>query len=161
MLCDLIEICTKNGYIKPSVYQGQYNLLFRGIEEDLFPLLRKHGLSFVAYSPLAGGFLSRLPSSVPYNGMAKMHAPDPLKQSALQSLFTDLAPYNVTPAEAALRWLVYHSELGEGDGVILGVSKLGQVEESVRDIRKGKLDDAVLELCEKFWTDVKGTVTKE
>ena len=67
---ELVSICEKNGWVKPSVYQvspanpfyvtciisdrvsilqGQYNAISRGNEDDLFPVLRKHGISFYAY----------------------------------------------------------------------------------------------------------------
>jgi aflatoxin B1 aldehyde reductase len=45
----LVEICETNGWVKPSVYQGQYNAIARLNEDDLFPILRKHGISFYAY----------------------------------------------------------------------------------------------------------------
>jgi aflatoxin B1 aldehyde reductase len=44
-----IDICEQNGYVKPSVYQGHYNAVVRGGEKELFPLLREHNISFVAY----------------------------------------------------------------------------------------------------------------
>jgi aflatoxin B1 aldehyde reductase len=44
-----IDICERNGYVKPSVYQGHYNAVVRGGEKELFPLLREHNISFVAY----------------------------------------------------------------------------------------------------------------
>lgn len=44
-----IDICKKNGYTTPSVYQGHYNALVRGGEKDLFPLLREHSIAFFAY----------------------------------------------------------------------------------------------------------------
>lgn len=43
--------------VLPSVFQGNYNAVSRHIEKDLFPLLRKLGIAFYAYSPIAGGFL--------------------------------------------------------------------------------------------------------
>ncbi|KAK3400259.1 NADP-dependent oxidoreductase domain-containing protein [Sordaria brevicollis] len=51
-------ICEEKGYVKPSVYQGQYNALQRHSEEKLIPLLRKHNCAFHAFSPVAGGFLT-------------------------------------------------------------------------------------------------------
>lgn len=44
-----IDICEQHGYTKPSVYEGHYNALVRGGEKELFPLLRKHNMSFFAY----------------------------------------------------------------------------------------------------------------
>ncbi|TVY53696.1 Oxidoreductase sirO [Lachnellula suecica] len=42
--------------------------------------------------------------------------------------------------EAALRWIVYHSALGEDDGVILGASKISQLKSNLGSIEKGPLD---------------------
>lgn len=44
-----VEVCEREGYVKPSVYQGHYNAVTRGGENDLFPLCRKHNLAFFAY----------------------------------------------------------------------------------------------------------------
>lgn len=44
-----IAICEEKGYVKPSIYQGHYNPVVRGGEQELFPLLRKHNMAFWAY----------------------------------------------------------------------------------------------------------------
>lgn len=44
-----IDICNQYGYVKPSVYEGHYNLVVRGGEKELFPLLRENEISFFAY----------------------------------------------------------------------------------------------------------------
>lgn len=46
-------MCEKNGYVKPAVYQGAYNAITRLAEENLFPVLRKHGMSFAAFRLVA------------------------------------------------------------------------------------------------------------
>ena len=45
----IVEICEENGYVKPSVYQGQYNPIVRSGEKELLPILRKHGIAFYAW----------------------------------------------------------------------------------------------------------------
>lgn len=55
MIC---EICIKNDWVRPSVYQGVYNALHRTVENELFPCLRHYGMGFYAYNPLAGGYLT-------------------------------------------------------------------------------------------------------
>lgn len=50
---EIVSICQKNGWVKPSVYQGQYNLIARIPEEELFPVLRKYNISFYAYRSVA------------------------------------------------------------------------------------------------------------
>lgn len=51
----IVAICKDKGYVTPTVYQGQYNPLVRSGEDTLFPVLRKHGIAFYAYSPAAAG----------------------------------------------------------------------------------------------------------
>jgi aflatoxin B1 aldehyde reductase len=55
MIC---EICIKNDWIRPIVYQGVYNALHRSVEPELFPCLRHYNMGFYAYNPLAGGYLT-------------------------------------------------------------------------------------------------------
>ncbi|MCS5735112.1 aldo/keto reductase [Herbiconiux daphne] len=38
--------------------QPPYSILVRGIEEDVLPTARRHGMGILSYSPLAGGWLS-------------------------------------------------------------------------------------------------------
>lgn len=45
----IIDICERNGYAKPAVYEGHYNVVVRGGEKELFPLLRKHNIAFFAF----------------------------------------------------------------------------------------------------------------
>ena len=56
---ELHDYCKQNGYVLPSVYQGNYNAVARKAETILFPILRELKMSFYAYSPLAGGFLAK------------------------------------------------------------------------------------------------------
>ena len=57
-MAEYLAACDAKGYIKPSYYQGHYNILTRQAEESLFPLLRTHNVKIMAYGPLAGGFLT-------------------------------------------------------------------------------------------------------
>lgn len=41
-----------------DVYQGEYNLLNREAEKDLFPYMRDHHISFIPYFPLVSGLLA-------------------------------------------------------------------------------------------------------
>lgn len=48
ILKEYVEICDKEGYVKPTIYQGRYNLIARELE-GVFPILREHGISFNAH----------------------------------------------------------------------------------------------------------------
>lgn len=46
------------GWTPPVVIQSPYNLLDREVEREVLPYCRAHGVGFVPYYPLAGGFLT-------------------------------------------------------------------------------------------------------
>ncbi|KAI0385477.1 Aldo/keto reductase [Hypomontagnella monticulosa] len=151
----LIEICEKEGYVKPSVYQGQYNLICRGPEKDLLPFLRKHNMTYNAYSPLGGGFLTgkltqgtaqgtRLASA--YGSHFARWYDKPEFHDAVKKLLDVTEPLGIKHSEAALRWLAYHSDLGENDGIILGATKVEQLKANLEDLKKGPLPQDVLDV---------------
>jgi aflatoxin B1 aldehyde reductase len=51
----IYNICVREGYVRPSVYQGGFNPIAHGAEERLAPTLRKLGIAFYAFSSLGGG----------------------------------------------------------------------------------------------------------
>ncbi len=50
--------CEVSRWTKPVSVQPRYNLLFREMERELFPLARQDKLAVIAYNPIAGGMLS-------------------------------------------------------------------------------------------------------
>lgn len=76
-------------------------------------------------------------------------------RTAMKEFDTAVKAESLTPAEAAVRWVAHHSALNEEDGVILGASKITQIQESVDFVRKGKLPENVLRLTDKLWEAVR------
>ena len=157
-----IAVCDEKGYVKPTTYQGLYNMICRETEAALLPLLRRHGMSFVAYSPLAAGFLTakattgqaggtRFDPAHPLSAAITARYGKPQYHGAVEALLAALEPHGITPGEAALRWICYHSALGEGDGIILGASRIEQVRQNAADIEKGALPEAVVKEIEELW----------
>ena len=56
-------------------------------------------------------------------------------------------------AEAAYRWLCNHSKLdaGEGDGILLGASKITQMEQNMEAAKKGELPQSILDAMDDAW----------
>jgi len=48
----------RHGHLRPRTEQPPYSLLTRAIEYDVLPTCLRHGMGVLAYSPLAGGWLS-------------------------------------------------------------------------------------------------------
>ncbi|MGG1675250.1 aldo/keto reductase [Neobacillus sp. NRS-1170] len=51
-----LKEANKDGYV--DVFQGEYNLLSRQAEKELFPYMTEHKISFVPFYPLASGLLT-------------------------------------------------------------------------------------------------------
>jgi aflatoxin B1 aldehyde reductase len=153
MLEKFLLICEEHNYVKPSIYQGEYNLVHRDPEETLLPLLRKHKIHFVAFSPLGGGFLTGKFTAGNAEGtrfggpLGQRHRQvydRPDFHNMINELKRIIEPLGISPTGAALRWLAYHSELNEGDGIILGASKIEQLTQNVKDIEQGPLPESVI-----------------
>ena len=142
----------------------------RHIEEDLFPLLRKLNISFYAYSPIAGGFLVKNSTQLRSSdvegrfggktALKDMYTSMYGKESLYQALdeWGDIAKdAGITKAALAYRWITYHSALKKehGDGVIIGSSKLSQLEETLTAIDAGPLDEETAKRADSIWEKVK------
>ncbi|KAK3670979.1 hypothetical protein LTR78_009095 [Recurvomyces mirabilis] len=162
MLQEYIDICDKEGYVKPTVYEGHYNLLCRSYEETLFPLLREYGIAFNAYSPLGGGFLlgnftteghqsgSRFATQ---GGMYNNFYDRPALHEAVAKLRAISEKSGLGMDELNLRWLKFHSILGDEDGMILGASKLPYIEKNHAQLSKGPLQESVAKQLDALFTD--------
>ena len=62
----------------------------------------------------------------------------------------------ISKAALAYRWIAYHSALKRenGDAIILGASKVGQLEESLEAIERGPLDEKTVERVDAIWSKV-------
>jgi len=69
----MLRLCEEKGWQKPSCYQGDYNLMTRGMETKLLPLLREHGMTFNAFRYVALLPLTNFCSSWHYD-QAKIHS---------------------------------------------------------------------------------------
>ncbi|RBA17949.1 hypothetical protein FPRO05_10967 [Fusarium proliferatum] len=152
---EVIDICEKRGFVKPAVYQGHYNALVRAGEKDLFPVLRKNGMAFYAYSPAAGGLFSGSHKNPVPNGrfdpahksgsITNLLYMKPSVLGAVDKAIEVFAKHNIEGHAAALRWTAYHSILDKkyGDGLIIGASSPQQLESNVDTVEEGPLPEEV------------------
>ncbi|KAK5046369.1 hypothetical protein LTR84_008170 [Exophiala bonariae] len=164
---DIIDICERNGYAKPAVFQGHYNAIVRGGEKELFPLLRKHNIPFYAYSPAAGGIFSGGIS----NPNSKRWSDDNIVGKLYNSLYGDATvvesvhlvkdatkKYDISGHAAAIRWTAFHSALDGkfGDGLIFAVSKLDQLHETIDALEAGPLPVDLAQVISAVYATVEG-----
>lgn len=172
----IYEICEKNDWIKPTVYQGIYSAMQRAIEPELIPCLRHYGISLYAFQPLAGGFLtgryqrdqedfepgSRFDSKGSSGALHRQRYWNDAYFDALETITLAAKKYALTVAEVALRWLKHHSRLQAslGDAIIIGASNIRQLEGNLTDLEKNSLPDDVVEAVEKAWSVLQGVAPK-
>ncbi|CAG8960224.1 hypothetical protein HYFRA_00012742 [Hymenoscyphus fraxineus] len=156
------EICNREGFVRPSVYQGHYNALIRRHEETLMPLLRKHGVAYYAFRPLSGGILTGKVTFATETLTRTRFAGESTQQyflntfdkpeihDKLRTLSETCQQFGVSLSEVCLRWLVYHSALGGDDAITLGAKRLDQLEANVGDCRKGPLSQDLLKAVESM-----------
>ncbi|KAL4805110.1 NADP-dependent oxidoreductase domain-containing protein [Aspergillus unguis] len=163
---ELVTLTKEKGWIVPSVYQGNYSAVARRQEKELFPTLRKHGIQFYAYSPIAGGFLSKDVETLTKNAEGRWDPSTYFGQlyHALYnrpSLMEGLKIWEgiakeagISRAELAYRWVVHNSGLkGEfGDKVIFGARTIEQLRETLEVTKKGPLPVDVVNKIDEIWS---------
>ncbi|CZR63649.1 related to aflatoxin B1 aldehyde reductase [Phialocephala subalpina] len=168
-----LEICEKHNYVKPTIYQGHYNAIKRTAEEDLYPLLRQHGIKIFAYGPLAGGFLTGKVSLATEASTLSGGRWEPGRFPIYPEAFGKPATHNamiefckkseaagLTPTEVSLRWIMHHSVLRKGDAIILGATKIDQLRSNVELCKKGPLSEDMIEACEELWKKVASSMNE-
>ena len=162
------DVCKANNFVLPTVYQGNYSAVARGQEDRLLPLLRKLGIAFYAYSPIAGGFLTksreqieggktRFSADQMYGLYHKMYVKDAFLK-ALGEWGRIAHEEGVSKTELAYRWIVFNSALRpeHGDAIVIGASTSTQLEQTLIACQKGPLSEQAVGRIEAVWEMVKG-----
>lgn len=165
------DLCKEKGYPLPAVYQGNYSAVARRTETELFPTLRKLNMAFYAYSPIAGGLLTKTKEQIIQGSndagrFGKDHRLSGLyggmynKQSyhkALDLWESAARKAGCSKAELAYRWVGFDSLLDfeYGDAVIFGASKLSQVSETIAWLKKGSVGEEAKATIDEIWKVIK------
>jgi aflatoxin B1 aldehyde reductase len=161
-VADIWHICQRNGWILPTVYQGMYNGITRAVEPELIPALRRLGIRFYAFNPLAGGLLTGKHLSIdnyPKEGrfaILDMYAERYWKQGyfeALIQLRKECTQHGIDLTGSALRWILNHSMLTAAwrDTVIIGMSNFDQLVSNMDFAGHGALPDKVCAAYDQAW----------
>ncbi len=164
-VCRMLWLAEKNGFASARITQPMYNLLARGIEQEYLPMARELGVSTVVYNPLAGGLLT-----------GKHRAAEPLAGTRFDKNQLYLDRYWHEACHAAveqlngiaqragrsliglsLNWLLHHTP---ADCLILGASRLEQLDENLRALEEGRLPEDVVKGCDAVWAELRGVTPK-
>lgn len=157
--CDMMWLAKNAGLVVPKVAQNVYNLLTRGLEDEFAYFLRKYQTGLVIYNPLAGGLLtgkhtrghvaegSRFNSKMyqdRYWNDKNFDAIDVLKSVADEA--------GIPLTELAARWCISNDFV---DSVMMGFSKLTQLEQNVAALERGPLSPEITAACDGAWEILK------
>jgi aflatoxin B1 aldehyde reductase len=157
-----------HNYVLPTVYQSVYSLVSRRNETALFATLRRLGISIQAYSALASGFLVRTPEAIK-SGSGNFNTSTVFgkilhdmygKPSYLKALdeFGKLGEEaGSSKAGLAFRWTAWNSYLDaeKGDALVVGASSGKQLDDTVKEIEKGPLEEWVVERLNGLWKNMR------
>ena len=164
----IYQFCKSRGWVRPTVYQGMYNAITRSVEPELFPALRKCGMRFYAYNPLAGGLLTGKHRNINGAPDAGRFANNPKYQrrfwkpayfEALDSIRSVCDEHGISMVHASIRWLANHSMLDgtANDGIIIGASRMAHLTDNLHAAEGGPLPDAIVEAFDSAWVICKGS----
>jgi aryl-alcohol dehydrogenase-like predicted oxidoreductase len=140
--------------------QPRYNLLFREIEHDLFPLCLDQGVGVIVYNPLAGGFLT---------GKHRAGAPpaENTRFAVAGGLYMDRywndASFNVVErlreffaargkslTHAAIAWVLKQPAV---TSAIVGATSADQLRDSLQSVNV-ELDQQESDECDRIWYEL-------
>ena len=147
----------KLGLARFDSVQPRYNLLDRGIEQELLPLCEDQQVGVIPYSPLSGGLLT--------GKYGRGNQPDPnsryilfgrqsqITEGALDAIdkLTDLArEHSLTLAQFSLAWMLANPSI---TAPIVGATRPEQLDETLpaADV---KLDQATIDRADQIVKDV-------
>jgi aryl-alcohol dehydrogenase-like predicted oxidoreductase len=162
---EMLAIAREKSYRPATVAQPMYNLLARGIEQEFVPMAKHFGISMAVYNPLAGGLLT---------GKQKREAPaagtrfdsnqmyldrywHPAYFDAVEKLRGIATQAGRSMVSLSLNWLLHHSA---ADCVILGASRLEQLDANLRALKDGPLTQETLAACDAVWQQLRGVTPR-
>jgi 1-deoxyxylulose-5-phosphate synthase len=162
-VCEMLWIAKQNKCTPIKVSQPMYNLLARGIEQEYVPMARKYGVTIIAYNPLAGGLLtgkhsrSVIPPGTRFdnNSMYQERYWHEENFSAVEELRRAAEAVGRSLLDVSLCWLLHHTQT---DCVLLGATRMEQLEENLAACGKGPLPAEMLRSCDEVWTKLRNPV---
>ncbi len=164
-LTRILWLAEKNGWRPPVVAQPMYNLIARGIEQEFLPMAKEFGVSTVVYNPLAGGLLTGKQSrDAPLPGTRFDNNRMYLDRYWHPAYFDAVAELDSIARRAgrsmvglSLGWLLHHTRT---DCVILGASRLEQLDESLKACEEPPLETETVAACDAVWEKLRGITPK-
>lgn len=145
----------------PVVAQMVYNMITRGIEQEFVPFTRQYRIGTIAYNPLAAGFLTdkyadkqKLENT--RFALSKLYADrywNDDNLTAWDKFYAITRQAGIPMHELAMRWII---STGNVNAVLLGFSRMAQLESNIATLDAGTLPADIMEACNAIWQKLSG-----
>jgi L-glyceraldehyde 3-phosphate reductase len=132
---EALAICAVNHWPKPIIHQPRYSMFDRWIEDDLLPVVERHGMGVMCFSPLAQGLLSdKYLKGIPEDSRAslgKFLGPRQITEKVvgkIGQLNSIAQSRGQSLAQMALAWVLRFQSI---TSVLIGASRPSQINENV------------------------------
>jgi len=162
-LCKALWVSAFNNLARYDCIQPPYNLVTRGIEDELLPLCTSEGVGVCIYNPLAGGLLTGKhdPKYPPAESTRfgnkrqgktytdRYWSPDNFKAVAR---FKEVAEkHGHSMAQFSLAWILNNKAI---TSVLCGANSIKQLEENVSAVEVTFTEEE-LNLCDEVWHELR------
>jgi aryl-alcohol dehydrogenase-like predicted oxidoreductase len=157
----MLSISERQGYRPPYVTQPMYNLLARGIEQEYLAMCKEFGVSTVVYNPLAGGLLTGKQGRERPEAGTRFDANQlyldrywhPAYFDAVEEIRRIAERAGRSLIDLSLNWLLFHTAT---DCVIVGASKLEQLQQNLEVFGRAALPADVVQALDGVWAKLRG-----
>jgi aryl-alcohol dehydrogenase-like predicted oxidoreductase len=165
-IADILQVGAEVGAPKPVLAQQMYNLIARRLEDEYTEFASTHGVDTIVYNPLGAGLLTgryssaQLPAEGRFGSAAIAGAYrdrywNQRNFEVVDELSTIAAEAGVTLPALAIRWLLSKPVVSS---VLIGGSRVEQIEETIAAADAGPLPDDVVARCDRAGEPLRGSM---
>ncbi len=160
--CSLIHKAREMHAVPPVVTESVYNLITRGIEDEMSPFLSEYRMGLTVFNPIAAGLLtgkhrrgqlaehSRLADNYGYH----LRYISDANMDAVERLTAIAADNGMSLLEFSLQWLLNRPVV---DSIIVGASRCEHVAQNIALASETKpLGTEALAKCDAVWDSLRG-----
>lgn len=160
-MMDAIHICETHGWSKPVIAECCYNMLTRGLEQEMVPFMKEKQIGLVNFNSLAGGLLTgKYHSSQPEEGTRYYKNPNYQKRywrqdnfDAIEEIKNLAEKHGMSTVELGYGWLLAQKHV---TSMLLGFASEEQLRANLAALEKSRVDAGILAACDEIWDGLKG-----
>ena len=160
--CSFIHKAREMHAVAPVVTESVYNMITRGIEDEMVPFLKEYRMGLTVYNPIAAGLLTgkhihekpEENTRLSLNRGYEMRYFNEKNRNAVEQLSAVAAENGMSLLELSLQWLLNQPVV---DSVIVGASKYDHIVQNLLlASAKKTLSPETLEKCDSVWAALRG-----